>query len=117
MVLFGGFYARNISPWISWLKYLSFIKYAYEACLQISFSNNLYFQCENAISMTKLCSRTSLNTTIFSGRDALMEYYGIREGQNFSLQTNTSVLVLLLVFFELLVFLALAFVKEKNIRQ
>lgn len=117
MTLFGSFYIKNIPSWISWVKYLSFISYAYDACVQISFSNNLYFQCDNGIFMTELCNGNSSYRTTFSGHDVLAQYYKIRSDRILSLKTNLGALFMLIILLEVLAFLALKFVKEKNRRQ
>lgn len=39
MILVGGFFNQNIPTWLSWLKPLSFITYAYENAVLMEFTN------------------------------------------------------------------------------
>jgi hypothetical protein len=40
LLLAGGFYVRNIPVWISWMKYLSFIYWAWNLTLKIEFGGD-----------------------------------------------------------------------------
>jgi len=35
----GGFYAKNIPPWASWIQYLSYVQYTYYALLSVDITN------------------------------------------------------------------------------
>lgn len=42
----GGYYVRQIPPFIGWLKYLSYSYYCYKLLLGIQYSEDDYYECE-----------------------------------------------------------------------
>ena len=46
LMLVGGFFVRNLPHWLGvWGKWLSFFKYAYNACLRLQFSGDQIYNC------------------------------------------------------------------------
>ncbi|CAF5153900.1 unnamed protein product, partial [Rotaria magnacalcarata] len=46
LMLVGGFFVRNLPHWLGvWGKWLSFFKYAYNACLQLQFKGGQIYKC------------------------------------------------------------------------
>ena len=41
----GGFYVTTIPIWIAWLKYLSFVYYAYDLLLKIEYAGRTMYDC------------------------------------------------------------------------
>ena len=37
-MLLGGFYTRRVPFWLTWVRYVSFLTYAYENCLIMEFT-------------------------------------------------------------------------------
>lgn len=48
MMITAGFYVTNISPWIAWLRYLSFVYYGYNLLLKIEYSGLTLYNCRSA---------------------------------------------------------------------
>ncbi|CAI9722128.1 ABC transporter G family member 21-like [Octopus vulgaris] len=46
-MLFVGFYAEKIPPWLQWLKNLSFIAYSYNILVMLEFGNDIPIKCLN----------------------------------------------------------------------
>ena len=44
-VLVGGYFVRGIPHWISWVKYISFIYWAFGLLLKIQFGGAQYYSC------------------------------------------------------------------------
>lgn len=51
MMIFGGFYVRMLPVFVKWLKYLSILKYAYDALVQIQFTDQTNISCEGGAVM------------------------------------------------------------------
>ncbi|XP_073313781.1 ABC transporter G family member 14-like [Primulina huaijiensis] len=45
----GGYYVRQIPPFMVWLKYLSFSYYCYKLLLGIQYEENDYYECANGV--------------------------------------------------------------------
>lgn len=45
VMLVGGFYARNVPSWLSWIKYASFMFYSFKVGLAIEFIGRDYYDC------------------------------------------------------------------------
>lgn len=47
LMLVGGYYVRNIPDWIAWLRYISFIYWAYNLILKIQLHDETFYQCSS----------------------------------------------------------------------
>ena len=54
MMLLGGFYVENVPGFVSWLKYLSPFKYAFDASREIIFDRDV--PCDGSGELQHLCS-------------------------------------------------------------
>jgi len=82
LMLIGGFFIQHLPHWLGvWAKWLSFFKYAYNACLRLEFMGDQVYNCVDG-SYVNIC-RTNITGT-FKGADAL-QYFdtGIDIGYNF----------------------------------
>lgn len=62
--LVGGFYARNMPHWISWIKYFSWLTYAFNAMLRLEFfHNDVLTSCATHNSVFEKCTAAVLNST------------------------------------------------------
>mmetsp|Transcript_26006 Transcript_26006/g.66028 ORF Transcript_26006/g.66028 Transcript_26006/m.66028 type:complete len:645 (-) Transcript_26006:1612-3546(-) len=63
LLLFGGFYSKleNISPAVSWIKFISFLSYGFEASVLNQFDiPDLVFSCTNITSENAVCPLTGM---------------------------------------------------------
>ena len=105
LMLVGGFFVRNLPYWLGvWGKWLSFFKYAYDACLQLQFRGDRIYQCVDG-SIIPQC-RTNPNGTFLSNE--VLKYFdvGIHIGYNFL------VLFGMFVVFRTLAYFSLRFIKN-----
>jgi len=89
LMLLGGFFARNIPIWLSWVGYLSPFKYASNAALLVIFDSPV--PCDGSGSLSGLC--VVGDTTSFVPAENVLDSPTINV--NFSLEVN---IALLLVF-------------------
>ncbi|CAF1071493.1 unnamed protein product [Adineta steineri] len=82
LMLIGGFFIQHLPHWLGvWAKWLSFFKYAYNACLRLQFMGGQIYRCVDG-SYVDIC-RNNINGT-FTGADALRFFdSGIDIGYNF----------------------------------
>jgi len=107
LLLLGGFFVKSLPFWLGvWAKWLSFFKYSNDACLRLQFSGNRKFHCQGG-TYIEVCKQQ--HVTIFHGDDALVYLkVGVGIGQNFI------VLFGMFIFFRILAYIALRFVKDKS---
>ena len=107
LMLVGGFFVRNLPHWLGvWGKWLSFFKYAYDACLQLQFQGERVYKCVDG-SYVPTC-RNNPNGTFISN-DALAYFnVGLNVGFNFL------VLFGMFVVFRTLAYFALRFIKNHS---
>lgn len=56
-LMFSGFYARFVPPWLKWFVYLSPLNYGYDAALQLVFTENMLVECSrNNTSQFQICN-------------------------------------------------------------
>lgn len=67
LMLLGGFFVENIPSFVSWLKYLSPFKYAFDASLQLVFNENV--PCDGSGALENICQ--SLDTGFASSTDVI----------------------------------------------
>jgi ATP-binding cassette subfamily G (WHITE) protein 2 len=107
LMLVGGFFVRNLPHWLGvWGKWLSFFKYAYDACLELQFSGGRIYKCVDG-SFVMSCRNSTTGT--FRSEEALA-YFGIGIDIGF----NFLVLFGMFVVFRILAYLALRFIKNQT---
>ncbi|CAF3701063.1 unnamed protein product [Rotaria sp. Silwood1] len=105
LMLVGGFFVRNLPHWLGvWGKWLSFFKYAYDACLQLEFKGGRIYKCVDG-SIIPSC-RNNPNGTFVSHEAIEFFDVGISIGLNFL------VLFGMFVVFRTLAYLALRFINN-----
>ena len=72
----GGFYTRNLPPWLDWLKYLSFLHYSFHATLVLEFSDAPPVQCALSANASQFAGCLQPNVTHVSSQDVLA-FYGV----------------------------------------
>ncbi|XP_037069740.1 broad substrate specificity ATP-binding cassette transporter ABCG2-like [Pollicipes pollicipes] len=100
--LFGGFLSTHIPSWLSWMRYLSMVFYAYQNMQIVEFSNGPAFRC--AAENSKFDSCVSGNSTHI----ALDELLGRRGGQ-LPFWLNMAALLAFMVVFRTLGYVVLRF--------
>jgi ABC-type multidrug transport system permease subunit len=107
LMLVGGFFVRNLPHWLGvWGKWLSFFKYAYNACLRLEFNGDRIYKCVDG-SIVPSCQNNPNGT--FPSHDALGYFdIGIDIGLNFL------VLFGMFIVFRLCAYLALRFIKNST---
>jgi hypothetical protein len=107
LMLVGGFFVRNLPHWLGvWGKWLSFFKYAYNACLQLQFNDGRIYKCVDG-SYVASC-RNNPNGTFISNEALAYFDVGIGIGWSFL------VLFGMFVVFRTLAYLALRFIKNST---
>jgi ABC-type multidrug transport system permease subunit len=107
LMLVGGFFVRNLPHWLGvWCKWLSFFKYAYNACLRLEFMGGQIYKCVDGSIITSCKNNTS---GTFVSNEALENYdIGIDIGLNFL------VLFGMFIAFRVSAYLALRFIKNTD---
>jgi len=93
IMLTGGFFVRNIPVWISWVQYLSYIMYAYEALVNIHLKGRI----------PDFCSGDSAQECESSGLDEVQSL------MNGSVGVEIGILALMLVVLRFGVYIALRY--------
>jgi hypothetical protein len=107
LMLVGGFFVQHLPHWFGvWSKWLSFFKYAYNACLQLEFKGGQIYQCVDG-SYVQSC-RNNTNGTFISNEALQYFDYGIPIGWNFL------VLFGMFIVFRSCAYLALRFIKNTS---
>ncbi|CAF1221195.1 unnamed protein product [Didymodactylos carnosus] len=105
LLLVGGFFVKNLPHWLGvWAKWLSFFKYANDGCLRLGFSGGRRYECVDGTYITG-CR----NQTTFTGRDALT-YLKV----DLTIAENFLVLAGMFIFFRILAYISLRFIKDKS---
>ncbi|CAF3458190.1 unnamed protein product [Rotaria sp. Silwood2] len=105
LLLAGGYYIENIPVWLKWTKWLSYFKYGYDACLQLQFTGEHLYKCDNG-AYINVC-RNNPNGT-FTGDDAL-KYFK----PDLSAGLNILVLIGMFITLRLLTYISLRFIKDR----
>jgi ABC-type multidrug transport system permease subunit len=79
MMLLGGFYVENVPVFVSWLKFLSPFKYAFDASRQIIFDRNI--PCDGSGQLQDLCIDA---TTESVSREELLDFLGVQGSIGFN---------------------------------
>nr|XP_042903513.1 ABC transporter G family member 9-like isoform X2 [Parasteatoda tepidariorum] len=101
-MLFGGYYATTIPPWLSWLRYLSMVHYTFDAMQIIEFGGGSLVTCAPENTLYVACRKE--NATFIPPQDIIN-----KGGEPLPLWANTLVLFLFLLVFRLMGYLALRF--------
>ncbi|XP_076115530.1 uncharacterized protein LOC143083181 [Mytilus galloprovincialis] len=79
IMLLGGFYTRSLPPWLTWIKYISFLNYTFNCLLYLEFHNSAPFSCaapSNNISGSHFTTCLQSNSTMIPSED-ILKYYNI----------------------------------------
>jgi hypothetical protein len=102
LMVAGGFFVRDIVPWLSWLKFLSPFKYAYDASVQLIF--NTPVPCSNSTGGgVAFQSCTGSSSTGYVSETDLKSFLGVQGSIGF----NVGLLVALFVVVRIAAFLSL----------
>lgn len=87
LMLLGGFFVQNPPVWISWGKYLSPFKYAFDSSLQLVFTSPV--PCDGSGALGSLCanySPTSENPseTNYASAESVLEFIGVQGSVGFN---------------------------------
>lgn len=103
-MLLGGFYQKNIPWWLSWVQYMAYIAYSYDATLSIEFSNSPTFSCQGEDSSYAGCRN---NGTAIEGRE-ILEKLNVSRGVG----ENAGALLVFIVIFRILTYLSLRYLHK-----
>jgi ABC-type multidrug transport system permease subunit len=90
-MLLGGFYVRALPFWLDWAKNFSFVTYGYDALLQLEFTDDRRFTCNEVASSYPSCNATTVlagyhgsgsggspgDGGVITGADVIREYGGV----------------------------------------
>ncbi|CAF0892714.1 unnamed protein product [Adineta ricciae] len=108
-LLVGGYFIDNIPSWLKvWIKWISFYKYTYDACLQLLFMNERSYQCVNGYTI-EFC-RNNTNGT-FTNHQALEIFH-----VNASVGINFLALFGILLLFRISAYIFLRLIKHGDAR-
>ncbi|KAJ8973758.1 hypothetical protein NQ317_006648, partial [Molorchus minor] len=100
--LFGGYLATNIPVWLTWMRYMSMVHYAYQNMQIIEFSNGLPIRCADQ-SKFKICAESD-HIPVSSILEA--------QGVYLPFWANTVVLLAFLLVFRTLGYVVLRYFKS-----
>lgn len=101
-MLFGGYYASSLPPWMRWLQYLSMVHYAFQNMHIVEFSSGPDVRCLSQNSHFRACHTGG---TIIPAQDIIGDH-----GTPLPIWANTLVLLSFLVVFRLLGYLVLRYI-------
>lgn len=104
LMLTGGFYVENMPVFVRWIRYLSPFKYCYDACVQLEFSRDV--QCVDGSVLDGCIDNPG---GMVSGQEAI-DVIGATE----SVGLNEACLIIFILAFRLLAYLALRFMPHNN---
>merc|ERR1739845_301192 len=97
LLLLGGFFVQNLPSFVSWAKYLSPFKYAYDASLQIVFNRDV--PCDNSGGLGNLCVE---NVDGAADPEDVLSFLGVESG---TVGFNIGLLFVMIVVLRFLAFL------------
>jgi ABC-type amino acid transport system permease subunit len=103
LMVAGGFYVRNIPPWLFWVKFISPFKYAYDASVQIVFNTPVPCGAGKFDGVAPFPSCSGEQTTGYLSNEDLLRFLGVQGSVVF----NISLLFIMFITFQLAAFLAL----------
>ncbi|XP_064459678.1 uncharacterized protein LOC135369976 isoform X2 [Ornithodoros turicata] len=101
-MLFGGYYASSLPPWLRWLQYFSMVHYAFQNMHMVEFSNGPDVRCLPQNSHFAACNSGS---SVIPVQDIIQD-----NGVPLPIWANTLILVSFLVVFRLLGYLVLRYI-------
>ena len=104
-MLVGGYFAKNVPGFVLWFKYLSPVKYSYDACLQFEFTGNT--PCDGGTVLAACIDEQSAT------REQVLIYFNTQGSIGF----NMGMLVALSVSFRLASYLCLRFSQHNQGRK
>ncbi|UJR13071.1 hypothetical protein I4U23_000095 [Adineta vaga] len=108
-LLTGGYFIENIPFWLKvWIKWISFYKYAFDACIRLLFMSEHSYQCVNG-KYIDLC-KNNFNGT-FNNHQAL-QYFNV----DLSVGLNFIVLFSIFILFRISAYILLRFIKHNDAR-
>ncbi|XP_035224064.1 ABC transporter G family member 9-like isoform X1 [Stegodyphus dumicola] len=105
-MLFGGYYASSLPPWLQWLQYFSMVHYAFQNMQIVEFGGGPPIRCAERNSLYEICRKS--NTTAFIPVDHIVH----QQGQPLSMWINTVILLLFLIVFRLMGYAVLRYVRK-----
>lgn len=61
MLIFGGFYTKDLPVFMDWLQYLSVLKYCYDALCLLQFGENDVYDCDNGYYIAACYQNTEIS--------------------------------------------------------
>ena len=98
-MLVGGYFVQNLVDFVKWFRYLSPVKYSYDACIQFEFTESVKCDGSGVMSECETQDRVS--------RTEVYDFFGIDGSVGF----NIGMLVVLAVCYRLMSYLCLRFLK------
>ncbi|KAJ1564825.1 hypothetical protein HK096_006058, partial [Nowakowskiella sp. JEL0078] len=109
MLLVGGFFAKHVPVFLSWLKYLSLFYYAFNACQTFELSTgNVQFQCDPKSEFNNILPSCSRGSDTVSGDEILKYALGAETNFGFTI----GLIVVIWVVFRVAAYLTLRYVKH-----
>lgn len=97
MMLSGGFFVSYVPAWISWIKYLSFLSYAFNILLHIEFQGRTIYSCpDGGDTISDACTPVNLKDTL-----------GFSKDPNDSVAFDVGMLFVLLIFLRIAIYFVL----------
>ncbi|KAI4457224.1 abc transporter g family member 28 [Holotrichia oblita] len=104
--LFGGYFATNVPYWLTWMRYLSMVHYAYQNMQIIEFSKGEKILCAQQ-SKFEICNKHPSQT-----QDIPITAILDAQGPHLPLWANTLVLLAFLVIFRFLGYIVLRYIRS-----
>jgi len=115
-MLAGGFYAKNIPFWAEWMKYLSFVQYAYFSLVTIDI-HNIDIECAKVGSLYPACfNRTEemANMTRYIPKSDLLNAYTLHSA-GWQLWHYLIIIVGTVVIMRTATYITLRFIRKPNV--
>ncbi|KAK3101924.1 hypothetical protein FSP39_007394 [Pinctada imbricata] len=78
IMLLGGLFTRNIPFWLDWMKYLSFLWYAFHGLLYLEFKDGPPLQCASILNSSAFLACNEGNQTLEVSSDLVLDYLQVR---------------------------------------
>ena len=104
-MLVGGYFVKRIPVFVKWFRYLSPVKYSFDACLQFEFTGRV--PCDGGDILTACIGED------FASKEDVFDYFGIQG----SIAFNIGMLILLSFSFRLASYLCLRFLSHNQGRK
>lgn len=106
-MLLGGFYQQNIPVWLSWVQYVSFITYTFNAVTMSEFETSPPFSCKEVASSYEVCQTNG--TAVIQGTDVLRQL-----NMTSSYAFNVSALLAIMFVFRIIAYLILRYIRKPS---